>query len=231
MSSIIEQLRQLPLLNGVSHEQMAKTVGSIKFHFSKYDAGTTLFRAGDTCDKLSFILSGAVRISTANDGKCYVVEQTLGAGQVIQPDFLFGRYTKYLGTIKTIEETSIVTIDKAEYITLLNSNPIYLFNYLNQLSMDVQKFSRGLLVASVGDAIKRICFFVLGITQIGSTDIVIKCRRLLLPTLFGLTNDEFTAALQTLESRGIVEYSNGCLHIHDRRTLIKDYASDLAGNI
>ncbi len=231
MSSIIEQLRELSLLKGVSREQMAKTVGSIKFHFAKYDAGTTLFRTGETCDQLAFILTGSVRISTANDGKCFTVEQTIGAGQAIQPDFLFGRHTKHLGTVKTMEDTSMVMIDKSEYINLLNSDPIYLFNYLNQLSMDVQKYSRGLLVACTGDAMRRISYFVSGLTQIGSTDIVIKCRRYVLPTIFGLTNDEFTAALQDLEARGIAEYSNGGFHIYDRRALIKDYVNDLAGNI
>ena len=158
MSSMFELLMNLPLFRGASHTRLAQTVGEAKFHFLKYPAGETIIRAGDSCTHLTFVISGSVRSTIVNNTGRFAVGQTLTAPAVIAPDFLFGRTTSYPCTVDALETTGILKISKSDYIRILYSDQVYMFNYLNTLSVNAQKSMVGILSLTGGAIDERIAF-------------------------------------------------------------------------
>ena len=138
MDSMYKTLMALPLFSGVSYSKMSEVIGAIKFHFLKYLEGEQIVAAGEPCTHIKFIITGSTRLSIVNADGRFRVSQTLSAPEVIAPDFLFGRATNYPCTVTALEPTGIVQIAKQDYVKILNSDPIFLFNFLNILSMNAQ---------------------------------------------------------------------------------------------
>lgn len=210
----------LPLFKGASRQKMSQVVGSCKFHFLKYLPDSTIFNAGDPCNDIAFILSGNVRITISNPDGRFNVSQTITGHDVISPDFLFGRHTCYPGDVKAIDTVSILRITKNDYLNILNSDPVFLLNYLNLLSMNAQKAVEGILAVSTGDIPERIAYWISAMSQPRSSDVTIECRRRDLTTLFGVPRTSLKAALDNMKQQGLIDYTRDSIKVIDRPALL-----------
>lgn len=220
MDQMYQLLMGLPLFSGVTYEKMLEIIGNTKFHFLKYLEGETFVKEGDPCSHLKFVISGKVRSSIANADRRFTVSQTLAAPDVIAPEYIFGRSTVYPCTVTAIEPTGVLQIAKADYMKILNSDSIFLINFLNQLSMNAQKAVDGILSIATGSLEERIAFWIVALTQRGGTDITMACRQRDLYSLFGVQRSSFIATLDDMKSRGLIEYTSTEIRVNNRRDLI-----------
>lgn len=219
MDSMYEILLGLPLFNGVSRERLSQVVGMAKFHFLKYLPGDTIVAAGEPCTHIKFIISGQGRFTIANHDGRFLVSQTLTAPDVIAPECLFGTVTSYPCTGVAIEPTGILQISKADYLKILNLDPIFLFNYLNILSMNAQKATHGILAVTTGNLEDRIAFWIVALTQRRGTDITLACRQRDLYSLFGVQRASLVATLESLKERGVITFTQNEIRITSREML------------
>lgn len=220
MASMFELLLNLPLFRGVSRSRIAEVVGSAKFHFLKYPKGETVVRAGEECTHLAFVISGSVRSEISNSSKRFSVSQTLKAPSAIAPDFLFGRTTRYPGTVVALTDCSILKISKVDYIRILNADQVFMFNFLNTLSVNAQKALDGILALTSGGLDERIAFWIIALTQPGSEDIELTCKTRDLCNLFSVQRNVFDAACHEMEQRNLIRYSPRKIEIVDRREML-----------
>lgn len=220
MNSMFEILMELPLFRGATRERMAETVGMAKFHFLKYLPGETIVEAGTPCTHIKFIISGSVRSKIVNPDSRFKVSQTLVAPDVISPDYLFGRATNYPCTVTAIEPTGILQIAKSDYIKILNSDEVFMFNYLNLLSMNAQKSVSGVLALTTGSIEERIAFWIIALTQPSGKDIALECRQRDMYSFFGVQRSSFISTLDSMKERGLLTYDSSKIDIINRRALI-----------
>ncbi len=216
-----EILMGLPLFKGVSRYKISEVVGMTKFHFLKYLEGETVVTAGDPCTHIIFIISGKLRVTIANSNNRFKVSQTLEAPNVLAPEFLFGRAPFYPCTAVALEPVSILQISKTDYTKILNSDEIFLFNFLNILSRNAQKAVDGILAITTGSLEERIAFWIISLTQPGGTDIALTCRQRDLYSLFGVQRTSFISTLDSLKERGIIEYDANEIRINSRQSLLE----------
>ncbi|MBQ7041226.1 MAG: Crp/Fnr family transcriptional regulator [Muribaculaceae bacterium] len=219
-SSMYEILMGLPLFNGVSRDCISQIIEKYKFHFLKYLPSEQLITAGETCTHIKFVISGSVRSQIENADGRFRVSQTLTAPEVIAPEFLFGKATQYPCTVTAIEPTGILQISKAEYMEILKSDQIFMFNMLNILSMNAQRSIEGVLSMTTGSLEERIAFWITALTQNGGTDIVLTCKQRDLYSLFGVQRTSFIAALDKMKEKGIIEYDSVEMRVSSRRALL-----------
>lgn len=221
MKSMFEILMELPLFRGVTRERIARTVGEAKFHFLKYPEGETIVKAGDTCRHITFVISGSVRCTVVNANGRFAVGQTLKAPAVIYPDFLFGRATEFPGTVTALEPTGILQISKADYMKILYSDEVFMFNFLNTLSVNAQKSVKGIMSLTTGEIDERIAFWIIALTQPGGTDIRLTCRRRDLCSLFGVQRSVFDATLEKMKESDLLDFTKTELVIHRRADMLR----------
>lgn len=212
MDSMFNTLIELPLFRGVSHERMSEIVGMSRFHFVKYQRGDTILHAGDACTHLLFILSGQVRMTVLSADGSMQARQTLTAPDMIAPDFLFGRVTRYPGTATALETVNIMEVSKADYLQILNHDEIFLFNYLNYLASRAQVCFGGAMTPAGETAAKRIAWLTLALTQPGATDITLT-----------FSDDSLKPGedrtLETLKEEGQIDFTDNKITITDRRKI------------
>lgn len=219
MNSMYDILLDLPLFKGVGRETLSEMVTTTPLHFLKYDAGQIIVNAGDPCDHIKFIIGGSVRSSiTNNDGK-FTVSQNLSAPDVIAPDYLFGRSTHYPCTVTANDSAAILQIDKKEYLRILNSDKVFLLNFLNILSMNAQKGVDGILALTSGTLDERLAYWILALTQKSGGDITLTCKTRDLYLLFGVQRSSFMTTLDSMKERGYIDYGPGIIYINNRQKL------------
>lgn len=220
MDSMYEILMRLPLFNGISHEQMSDIIGRHKFHFLKYEEGEPIVRAGDECTHLKSIVSGEGRMTVTNADGRFRVSQTLRAPEVISPDFFFGRTTHYPGTVVAQNgPVGIMQIDKADYLQIIISDTVFLFNFLNLLSVNAQTGVEGVLRLTSGTLEKRIAYWLIALSQRNGIDITMECRQRDMYSVFGVPRQSLLSALEGMRRAGAIDFVPNRISVVDRRVL------------
>ena len=142
MLQLYDKLIELPLFIGISTDELSDIVGQTKFGFHKLAVDRPLVSTDDKCTQLFFLMSGTLRVVSYADNYRYRIEEELSAPAVIQPEHLFGLQQRYTKDFIARTDCSLLSLDKAEVLRLLDSYLIFRLNLLNSISMQAQRMSR-----------------------------------------------------------------------------------------
>lgn len=220
MDNIYDLLLSLPLMQGVSKTKILEVVGKTKFHFLKYFPGEIISEAGDPCKHVRFLISGSVRSSVTNPEMKFKVSQTLTAPAMLSPEYLFGLHPFTPARVVAKDPTGILQIDKNDYLKMLNSDPAFLFNFLNVLSTSAQRSVEGLLALTSGNLEERIAYWIASLSQAEGSDIVLSCSHRDLYSIFGVQRSSLLSTLDSMKERGIINYTNNDIMVISRPALI-----------
>lgn len=216
-----EVIMDLPLFQGVSHDKVSELIEKTPFHFLKYKKNECILTAGDPCQHVRFIISGTARLEICSLNKKVALSEILSTPNVMGADYLFGRDTTYPFSAYAGDECGILQIAKRDYIRILQSDKVFLFNLLNNLSRNSQKSIAGILSLSSGTIAERLAFFVISLTQRGAKDIRINYKQKDICQLFGVQRLSFVNALTALQNEGIIEYSTSEIRILEREKMFE----------
>lgn len=139
---LYERLLELPLFQGMSRGDLDEAVSLIKFRQLTYQKNKTVVADGDVCDHLFFLLRGTVSLTAASDDKAYSVTEKLSAPDIIQPERVFGLTQRHTVTITTVCECRLISIAKADIMTLSYKYEIFRLNFFNIICTRLQRFTR-----------------------------------------------------------------------------------------
>ena len=139
---LYDKLLQLPLFQGMSHDDLTLVVGHTKIGFHKLSAGRLLVKDGDICDQLYCLMSGALTVETIADDRSYTFEETLSAPDLIQPERLFGLTQRFTHTYTTKTDCCLIALDKAETTKLIDQFIIFRLNLMNRIATNLQRAER-----------------------------------------------------------------------------------------
>lgn len=212
---------EMPLFHGVSYQKLSEIIGKHRFHFKKHKPSDIIVRAGDPCMLLSTVISGSVRVKIDSADSRVTVSQTLDAPEVIAPEYFFGRVTNYPATVTALDNCGIMQIEKRDYVDIINSDQVFLFNILNLLSMNAQRATDGVLALTSGNLQRRIAYWIVALTQNNGYDITMECRQRDFYSVFGVQRQSLISTLAEMKAEGLLDYTPQCIRVADRRNLVK----------
>ncbi len=219
MNSMYQQLMQLPLFQGVSTEKITELVEKLPFHFLKYRSGEQIVAAGDPCTHMRFIVSGKVRLETSSSKLKVSLEQILATPNVLAPDYLFGRDTTYPFSAFAEGGCGILQLLKGDYIKMINTDKVFLFNILNFLSSGSQRGIAMALAARDGSVEERLAMLMNVLVAPGATDVVLKFKQKDLCSLLGTQRTTLVSMLDRLSEQEILEYDSSEMRFLDMDAL------------
>ena len=89
METMFDTLLQLPLFQGLCHEDFTSILDKVKLHFIKHKVGETIIESGSPCKQLCFLLKGEVSIVTSSKENIYTVIEQMEAPYLLEPQSLF----------------------------------------------------------------------------------------------------------------------------------------------
>lgn len=210
---LYDHLLVFSLFQGLSRTELLQLAGNTKFGFLKLPAGKMMIREGDTCQQLSFLISGQLAVSSYSDDHSYWVDENLSAPWLIQPERLFGAFTRFTFNVKTITECHFITLSKDEVMRLLDDFLIVRLNLLNLLATQGQRQSRRVwrrCPQSLGDRIVR---FLLDHSVYPAGP---KTVHILMERLAQELNDSrlnVSRELNDMQSRGMLKLHRGSIEV------------------
>ena len=110
-------------------------------------------------------------------------------------------------------------IEKNDFISIIRSDEVCLYNYLNFISTNAQKAVDGVLALTTGSLEERIAFWIIALSQRDAKEIVLSCRQRDLYTLFGVQRSSFMSTLDSMKERGLIDYSPNEIRVMSRMNL------------
>jgi len=218
--SIFSTLMELPLFGGVTRDKLFEVVGKSKSHFLKYEPGEEFVTAGEPCTHLKFLLHGEVRVTVTNRDGSFNFSQTLVGPDVIAPDYLFGMTTDFPCSVVSLTQASVLQISKVDYLSILNSDSVFMLNYLNLLAMNAQKVVEGVMTLTNDRVDERVAYWVKALSKTSSRDIVLQAQNREFSQIFGVTRAALTDALERMRKCGLIDYTANKIRVLDRRGLL-----------
>ncbi len=214
--SAFENLRQLPLLQGLSLNELSQLVQHIKLDFAQHEEGTVLINQGERCDRLVYILSGTVVSDyRPDDIKMIYSEQYDHLPMLVEPYHLYGMTQRYERTYTFITEGSTFTINKRLFMDYISNYMIVKANMLNLICNQLQN-ARRLMRQPIGETMEmKLLQFV---QQFATTPQGKKSIRILYDELANHIQEtrlNVSFAVRRLEKLGVCRHYRGCLEIND----------------
>ncbi len=209
-------LMQLPVFQGISADQLTEIIEKIPFHFSHCEKDDVILRRGESCDCITFILSGSVRMTSPSfDGRISTVQDF--AAPYTMPFYnLFGAETHLHDTVVALEYTGIMQLDKTNFLKVLQSNKILLINVLNMLSTHAQKQHKALDFGGEADPVLRLASWMLALTERAAFQIMLLASPEDWCKMLQLDEPSYWRCVATLEGEKVLESVGGKLKLIDR---------------
>lgn len=220
--TMYDTLLQLPLFQGLCKDDFTNIIEKVRFHFHQLNAGETIVKQGDTCDRLIFLLDGEIISHTTNDKLGYRLSEIHSAPFVIEPYSLFGMQTCYTANYMAHTSVQLLTIDKQFILSELNNYEIFRINYLNIISNRCQTTANKLCNSFTGNIKEKFSSFFLLRSTKPEGEKTLRITMEDLATLIGETRINVSKLLNDLQKRGIIQLKRKEIFIPSLDKLLKD---------
>ncbi|MEY8686974.1 Crp/Fnr family transcriptional regulator [Bacteroides sp. AN502(2024)] len=222
METMFDTLLQLPLFQGLCHEDFTSILDKVKLHFSKYKAGEAIIKRGSPCTQLCFLLKGEVSIVTNSKENIYTVIEQMEAPYLIEPQSLFGMNTHYNSSYIAHTEVHTVSISKAFVLSDLFKYEIFRLNYMNFVSNRAQNLYSRLWEEPTQDLKSKIIRFFLLHCEKMQGEKIFKVKMDDLARYLDDTRLNTSKALNELQDNGLLELRRKEILIPDAQKLISE---------
>ncbi len=203
----------IPVFQGMGKTELQDIIAHTKLGFEKHEAGENLQTAGQRCNQLVFLMSGAIALTTKADDESFAITEDIDTPYTIEPERLFGIYNQCRTTVTTLTTCNIMTLDKEEVVKLLEQYTVFRFNLLNLISTQSQRIGNGRWKAEKTNLRNRLARFIETRCTIpkGTKHLRIMRKQLAVEMNMGFAN--MTKALHQLQNEGLLRIRRGVYDI------------------
>lgn len=132
--SMYNTMLELPLFQGLGQNDLTRIVESTHLDFRSAMNGRTLFRQGDLCEGLTFVIEGSFTVITTSADGTWQVEEMLEAPAVIGLDVLYGSQRTYRRTYVARQTSRLVFLTKQSVSAFIRFFDVFRINVMNMLT-------------------------------------------------------------------------------------------------
>lgn len=204
MDTMYDTLLQLPLFQGLCHEDFTNILDKVKLHFTRHKAGDTILRNGTPCNQLLFLLKGEISSMTTSRDETFSIIEHIEAPYVVEPHALLGMNINYVSSYVARTEVNVISISKALVLTNLLKYDIFRLNYMNIISNRAQNLYTRLWEAAPLDLEDKIIRFVLIHSEKCQGEKILKVKMDDLARCLDDTRLNVSKALNGLQEEGLL---------------------------
>lgn len=201
---IMEHLRECTLFQGMSYEEtsmvMTGSLGKVK----SFTGGVLIAQAGEKMRSLDILLQGVVKGEMIDyTGKVIKIED-INPPRPLAPAFLFGKQNNYPVNITTVEDVTLFSFPRDQFLVMLQASEKLLVNFINIVSSRGQFLSDKIKFLSFTTIKGKLAQYLLDLSRIsGSSSFELTHSQSQLSELFGVTRPSIGRAISELKRDGI----------------------------
>lgn len=159
-NSMFHRLIELPILQGINLDNLEEILAQVPLHFETFQPNKVIFRQGDSCNGISFVLNGKFTVTHKEEKERYAITEEFENNFTIEPTSMFGLKSEYFSTYKSMTEVHVVTIEKLNFLSLLSKFTIIQMNVFNMMNARTQIVQKRNWLISPNDIGQRMVHFI-----------------------------------------------------------------------
>jgi CRP-like cAMP-binding protein len=201
---IMEHLTECSLFLGMTYGEVSKVTTGRLGRVKSFSGGVLIAQAGEKMHSLDILLQGAVKGEMMDfTGKVIKIED-INPPRPLAPAFLFGKQNNYPVNITTVEEVTLFSIPRDQFLVMLQSSEKLLVNFINIVSSRGQFLSSKIKFLSFTTIKGKLAQYLLDLSRVaGSSSFELTHSQSQLSELFGVTRPSIGRAISELKRDGI----------------------------
>lgn len=218
MESMYETIMHLPLFKGFTSEQVSDFLEKNKLEFANYASGETLLSDTDFVDRVGFVLSGELNVTTELQKGGIRIARHFGPCFWLMPEYLFGFSTCPHTHVETLGKTGMLWFGKEQFLTILDENYLCKLNYLNYLCYQAQSRYQIANALTEGSTFERwLTILLMSSIERRASDISIHASKQQLIKILKISESALQEDIVRLTRLKKIRYTNGVITVLNRR--------------
>ena len=195
-----------------------------------FENGNYIFLEDSEGEQCFFVLEGSVKVTRLSKDGREVILAMLNEGDFFGEMSLLDGESRSANVI-ALEETKVLTLDRNDFIAVVNDYPQIAVQLLKELARRLRKSDRQIASLSLSDAEKRIALCIIrfadeqGVIQNGKVSIPKTPIQQDIANMAGTSRETVSRALGLLEKEDLIERHGRELIILDYKKFIKEFDS------
>ena len=195
-----------------------------------FENGNYIFLEDSEGEQCFFVLEGSVKVTRLSKDGREVILAMLNEGDFFGEMSLLDGESRSANVI-ALEETKVLTLDRNDFIAVVNDYPQIAVQLLKELARRLRKSDRQIASLSLSDAEKRIALSIIrfadeqGVIQNGKVSIPKTPIQQDIANMAGTSRETVSRALGLLEKENLIERNGRELMILDYKKFIKEFDS------
>lgn len=220
MNKHIEKMKEIPLFDVFSEEEIEKYIKEGNFQINNYKKDSIIHMDGDECTNIEVILFGNVVVDRIDySGNLFTITD-FKTGGVLGANLLFSKKPYYPLTITANTETSMLKIEKNFLLDLLWNNKNFLKAYLEFSSTNTARLTSK-LKHSVNKTIREniVNYLKHMYNKNKSLTVKLTMTKKQLAENFGVNRTSLSRELKKMKEEGLIDFDNNSITIKDKTIL------------
>ncbi len=219
MENIFNTLASSPLFKGIDASKLEKLFENKTYHLKKYSKNEFVAFCNDRCEKLMILISGSVRGEMTDFSDKLIKIEDMTAPAPIAAAFIFGNKNHIPVDVIANEPTTILVIPKNTLLQLLQTERIFLQNFLDNISNRAQFLSQKIRFLSFKTIREKIAHYLLTLSGKDNSAITLPGSRTEIANLFGIARPSLARVFKELEDENLIRINQKEIEILDREKL------------
>lgn len=212
-------LLKAPLFSGMMLTEIMSVISVTPYHIRKYSPGAMISQSGDPVSSFMMVISGTVKGEMVDFSGRVIKIEDIPASGALASAFIFGNRNRFPVNVVAISETSLMIIEKADFIKFLKRNDKLLINFLDMISNRSQFLTEKIKFLNFKTIRGKFAQYILQATGLDKSEIKLAMTQNDLAEYFGVARPSIARVLGELENEGIIITKGKTLKILDRRRL------------
>lgn len=212
-------LTKAPLFSGMTQDEIRSTLEAVPKRIRRYTAGMIISHMGDQVSAFMMVVNGLVKGEMVDFAGRVIKIEDIPAPGAIASAFIFGGRNSLPVNVIAIEDTTLLIIDKYDFLKLLKSQDKVLINFLDMVSNRSQFLSEKIKFLNFKTIKGKIAQFILQKAVAGTLEVTLDMTQNDLAEFFGVTRPSIGRAFGELEDEGLIFKKGKHLKILDRKGL------------
>jgi CRP/FNR family transcriptional regulator, dissimilatory nitrate respiration regulator len=212
-------LSKLPLFTGLSTAETENVLKDVSHKIRKFPSGSLIAQSGDQVTSLMLIIAGVVKGEMVDYTGRIIKIEDIPAPNALASAFLFGNRNQFPVNVVAISDTTLMVIEKNNFLKLLRIDGRILTNFLNMISNRSQFLSEKIKFLNFKTIRGKLAQFILQRTTPERFSFRLEMTQADLADYFGVARPSLARALKELEDERMIVALGKVIRVTNRKKL------------
>jgi CRP-like cAMP-binding protein len=212
-------LLKAPLFRGMMLEEVESAISVTPYRIRRFKDGSMISQSGEPVNFFMMVIEGVVKGEMVDFSGRIIKIEDIPASGALASAFIFGSRNRFPVNVVAMTDTSLMIIEKADFVKFLKSNDKLLTNFLDMISNRSQFLSEKIKFLNFKTIRGKLAQYILQAAGPDKSEIKLGMTQNDLAEYFGVARPSIARVIGELETEGIIITKGKTLKMLDKKRL------------